>query len=881
MQSCIILFCLLAILYYSAKNNCNLFVDCILSTILYFGRQKIVLHFLSNRFKMNLIKIQVLVHSIVRMIWLSVLYLLFCSFGIYVSPSGNDNNIGSVSAPKATLKAALRQAREMRRLNAPEIENGINIIMKEGTYYFCEPLYIRPEDSGTSQSVTTICAATGEKVVISGGLEIKNWKKSGKLFVADVPGFNGRPLDFRQLWINDKKAVKARDVADFGDMARIIRNDKVNQTLWVPAKAVKTIQHAPYAEMVLHQMWAVSFLRIKSVEIHGDSAAVRFHNPESALQFERPWPQPMIAPGRNSAFYITNAQELLDKPGEWYHDIRTHKLYYYPIAGETINSAVVPAVETLIEIDGTPDRPVENVIFKNIQFSHTTWMRPSEKGHVPLQAGMYLTEAYRLNPQMERPDNHKLDNQGWLGRPAAAIQVIASGNIGFENCRFEHLGSTGVDYVSGNTGGKVSSCLFRDIAGNGMLVGSFSPPSLETHLPYVPADQREICKNQQISNSLFTDIANEDWGCVAIGAGYVNNINIEHNEINNVSYTGISLGWGWNQSFSSMGNNRVFANNIHHYAKHMYDVAGIYTLGSQPNTVISENYIHDIYHPSYVHDPNHWFYLYTDEGSSFITLKNNWVPAAKFLQNANGPGNVWENNNQFVDDSVKQKAGIRNAGFNPVDETVTDNMCKMQEIPHFAAIDFITHDFDLTKALNIAKKNGVIKPQFYQWKNHVVLYASMSHIISLKAEFMKAFPTSDFVIFDQALYNFSRKEQCKISGYDDEWEHIVFTANLVENPKMQQEYIDYHKTQFEKWPEVSEGFCNAGFRQLQVFKNNRQLLLVISIPKGSSLDELNPKTTENNPRVDDWNAIMKNYQTGIEGTNPGEVWVELKKINQQ
>ena len=69
-----------------------------------------------------------------------------------------------------------------------------------------------------------------------------------------------------------------------------------------------------------------------------------------------------------------------------------------------------------------------------------------------------------------------------------------------------------------------------------------------------------------------------------------------------------------------MRNNRVHANLIHHYAKHMYDVAGIYTLGSQPKSYVTENCVHSIYKPGYVHDPNHWFYLYTDEGSSFITV---------------------------------------------------------------------------------------------------------------------------------------------------------------------------------------------------------------------------------------------------------------------
>uniref|UniRef100_UPI000299F757 L-rhamnose mutarotase n=1 Tax=Pedobacter agri TaxID=454586 RepID=UPI000299F757 len=82
----------------------------------------------------------------------------------------------------------------------------------------------------------------------------------------------------------------------------------------------------------------------------------------------------------------------------------------------------------------------------------------------------------------------------------------------------------------------------------------------------------------------------------------------------------------------------------------------------------------------------------------------------------------------------------------------------------------------------------------------------------------------------------------------------------------------------EKWPEISKGFCNAEFQRLAIFKKDRQLMLIISIPKGKKLDDLNPKTTLNNPTVDEWNAIMKKYQEGIEGTKPAEVWVFFKPI---
>lgn len=591
---------------------------------------------------------------------------------IWISPKGSDFNDGTRQSPKATLTSALRQAREWRRTEDNRIQGGITIYMEGGTYAFHEPVFIRPEDSGTKESPTIIHSVDDEKVILSGGISINGWKKQGKVWVADVPVFNGRPLDFRQLWVNGKKAVRARDVEDFEKMNRICSVDEKNEILYVPAVSIRRLidnkgnLKAKYAEMVLHQMWCVANLRIRSVEVQGDSAAIRFHQPESRIQFEHPWPRPMVTKdGHNSAFYLTNACELQDVPGEWYHDMDARKVYYYPREGEKMQEAevIVPAVETLVRVEGTVDRPVCHIRFEKITFSYTTWMRPSEKGHVPLQAGMYLTDGYRIGPKMQRNYlNHPLDNQGWLGRPAAAVRVVAARQIDFERCRFEHLGSTGLDYEEAVQGGVVRGCLFRDIAGNGLLVGSFSPAAHETHLPYDPADRREVCTQQQINNCYFTEIGNEDWGCLAIAAGYVGDVNIEHNEISEVPYSGISLGWGWTQTVNCMRNNRVHANLIHHYAKHMYDVAGIYTLGSQPKSYVTENCVHSIYKPGYVHDPNHWFYLYTDEGSSFITVRDNWTEGEKYLQNANGPGNVWENNGPKVDSVIRERAGLE-AGY--------------------------------------------------------------------------------------------------------------------------------------------------------------------------------------------------------------------------
>ena len=322
--------------------------------------------------------------------------------------------------PDSSLADAVRHARELRRTGKA---SQVTIQLAPGTYHLYEPLRLRPEDSGLT--------IEGNNAIISGGQEINVRKSQDKLYTAEISDFNGRPVDFRQLWISPlqsspnkggfQKAVRARDVEDFEQMYRILTYDKKNQILWVPKASVEKILKAPYAEMVLHEMWCTSNLRIKSLTPQGDSVAVRFHDPEAKLQFEHPWPSPMTPDtGHPSPFYLTNAKELLDSPGEWYHDYRAGTLFYYPRESEEAITAVYPVVETLIEFVGTADYPVRDITIKGVTFSHTTWMRPSEKGHVPLQAGMYLTEAYKLRPQIDRPNNHKLDNQGWLGRADAA-----------------------------------------------------------------------------------------------------------------------------------------------------------------------------------------------------------------------------------------------------------------------------------------------------------------------------------------------------------------------------------------------------------------------------------------------------------------------------
>lgn len=825
---------------------------------------------------------------------------------IYVSVNGNDANPGTRQQPRATLQAALRQAREMRRLHDPGVKGGIHIWMMGGTYNLYEPVFIRPEDAGTEDSPTTIDAMPGEQPVLSGGVSITGWKKAGtvpglpvaakgKVWVADVPAIGGGPFLFRQLWVNGRKAVRARYSND-DSLCRIISWNHTTQQCWIPTPPTPSLAKVPGLEMLIHQWWAVAMLRVKQLEVHGDSTLLSFEQPERKVQSEHPWPAPwQSASTGNSAFYLTNAIQFLDQPGEWYLDVKAQQLYYWPKADEQPANAeiIAPWQETLIKVAGTIDNPVQYVQFKNIRFAYTGWLRPSQKGHVPLQAGMFMLDAYKLKVP-GTPDKKGLENQAWVGRPTAAVELSYTQHTGFEGCRFEHLASTGLDYHRGAWNDNITGNLFKDIGGTGIQVGVYSDEAFEAHLPYNPTDTREVCTNTHIDNNLVTDVTNEDWGTVGISAGFVKGINIEHNEVSEVSYSGICVGWGWTKTVNAMRNNRVFSNKIHHYGKRMYDVAAVYTLSAQPGSVISENYIDSIYKAPYAHIPVHWFYLYTDEGTSYFTVSNNWCPAQKFLQNANGPNNNWVNNGPQVHDSVRRQAGIQAAWQQlltekaPVDTRVLINRYKPEEQQRAVAqkpaiIEVIASKADKRIAdllQELLNRQVVTYDGLHRWKNHYVIYAVMDYPKKI-AERIQHLLRNELMedvevkVYEQPFYVFDRRK-CDSSQVAEEWEHTLLTANLSADTVLQREYLQYHATQFTQWPEVSNGFCKAEFQQLLLFKNGSQLMLVISIPKGKKLDQLNPKTTENNPRVDEWNRLMKKYQEGIPGTAAGEVWVELK-----
>ena len=590
---------------------------------------------------------------------------------IYVSLQGNDKNPGTKEAPFNTLNRAIKQAREWRRLNRPEVSGGIYIRLEEGVYAQRNSLFLRPEDGGTSDSPTVICAVDGAHPVISGGVAVTGWKRGcnhpavpeklrQKIWSVEAPLIGNRRVETRQMWVNGHKVQRAAQFPD-GGLERMIDFNPEEQTITIPVSQSvnpKRLQNAGQLEMIVHQRWAIAILRVKSIDVKDGQAVVRFHEPESHLEFAHPWPQPVIGGEKgNSSFCLTNALELLDQPGEWFQEYPSGTIYYYPQADENMETAevIIPALETLVTIDGTLSRPVKHIQFNGITFAHTSWMRPSYQGHVTLQGGFPLLDAYKLQ-EPGLPEKAELENQAWITRPETAIRVRGAEHIDFKHCTFRHLSSTGLDYEWAVTASSVEDCQFTDIGGTALLVGAFPDGGLETHIPFIPADVRELCSHITIRNNFISNVTNEDWGCVGIGAGYVRNMDISHNEVCHLNYSGICVGWGWTSLESGMCNNRIEANYVHHFARRLYDAGGLYTLSNQPGSVMRNNRIEHLIEAPYATN-DRAFYIYLDEATDGYTMENNWCPAERFDSNRPGKKNVWKNNGPQVADSIKYKAG--------------------------------------------------------------------------------------------------------------------------------------------------------------------------------------------------------------------------------
>jgi len=522
---------------------------------------------------------------------------------LYVATNADDRWSGRLPAPNrqrtdgplATLQGAQEAIRQLRKSELAKAP--IRVLLRGGVYHLRDTLVFTTEDSGTEEAPIVFASYPGETAFLSGGQVITGWRKvpQAKLerWETVIPAVKRGEWYFRQLFVQRKgEPFYSRRFRPCKGML------VVADLTWSPARKAAPHRAAQDdfvffpgdlqnwanledVEVVALHSWSASRLRIRSLDL--EKNIVKF----TAMPTFRigHWYK-----DERNPYYVENVKEELRQSGEWYLDRSTGTLTYLPLPGETIEDTtfVAPRLERLLVIKGELEVPrfVENITFERLGFLHTEWTLP-----------MNGYDTSQGQPQL-----------------SSAIEVTAGRRIRFERCIVANTGAYGIGLGLGSQQCSIVGCLMFDLGGGGVKVGE-SSMNRNAVYPVLPI-------GNVVENNTITDTGRIHYSANGIWCGVVKGTQIRHNTVRNNPYTGIAVGWCWDNKPSSCGENLIEFNHIHHVMQLVEDGGGIYTLGRQPGTVIRGNLIHDCQPSQFAWAPGQCG-LYFDQGSSGFLVEDN------------------------------------------------------------------------------------------------------------------------------------------------------------------------------------------------------------------------------------------------------------------
>ncbi len=517
---------------------------------------------------------------------------------IYVSPKGNDNNPGSKKLPVQTILQAKDMAVEMLEKGG---EKEVVIWLAEGIYQFAKPLVFEPLKSVQENTKISFKAEKGSKPVISGGIKISGWiKNEAGLWEAKLPENIKNTEEVRELFIDGKRALRARFPNE--GYLKIKKAGADRRTNFFFEKGDFPVPvNVKNVELVLLHDWSISRIALKEINFDENKLtavdSIGAKHPEF-FNIDNWEPNPR--------YFLENAVEFLDADYEWIFDINKNLLLLKLPENENPENLriVIPVSNGLLHLLGTENSQLKNIHFDGIAFENSAWNIP-ENGYCGVQACYF-------DP---RPDT-----AGWSVVPAAVYAEWAE-NTTFKNCTFQNLGGSGLWFSTGCKNCSVDNSVFVDISGNGIMIGE-GQDRLVDGKPWWQVAPNQVALGNRIENCTVKNCGTQFYGAVGVWCGLTAETSISNNEISDLPYSGISVGWMWSSVPTPCRANIIDGNYIHHILQTLSDGGGIYMLGLQPGSKITNNQIHDVKINAGRAESNGMF---LDEGTTDVLVENNLI----------------------------------------------------------------------------------------------------------------------------------------------------------------------------------------------------------------------------------------------------------------
>ena len=539
--------------------------------------------------------------SFLLKIFCNILIISFISVSViasdfYVSPNGSDSNSGTKEKPFASLERA-----KIAIQNSIQENKNVEyfIFMADGFYEIENPVVFDSKYFSTGKQIT-IKALENESPVISGGIRLQAWHKNeAGLWVAELPNKGNENWNPRELFIGGKRGIRARfPNVDYLHVKKVGKDRRTN--FFFEKGEFPIPENVNGVELVLLHDWSISRIGIK--EINSDEnklTAVDSIGAKSPAFFNLDhWE-------KNPRYFLENSFEFLDANYEWFLDEKNQKVFLKLPEYENPNSVqiVVPFAQSVIQINGTENKPIKNIHFEGITFRHCNWEIP-EDGYCGVQACYFDA----------RPAS------GWNEVPAA-IKVEWAENCTFEKCSFENLGTSGLWFSTGCKSCSVKNSDFIDISANGIMIGEGRDRFIDGEVWWKVAPE-QVAFNNSVENCKIENCGTQFFGAIGIWCGFTSSTTIQNNEIFDLPYSGISIGWEWSPAETPCRDNVIDGNHIHHIMQKLSDGGGIYMLGLQPGSKILNNHIHDVEINAGRAESNGMF---LDEGITDVVVENNLI----------------------------------------------------------------------------------------------------------------------------------------------------------------------------------------------------------------------------------------------------------------